>query len=94
MPFFSSFKVEYHANKNPLKSSEKIAYIGQRLMYNNEKKHLATLIFVKDLTKFLGFYIKNGNKKRFFNKKYIAKIPNPITNQQFLTIKKLTYIQE
>ncbi len=28
-----AFKVEYHANENPLKKSEKIAYIGQRLMY-------------------------------------------------------------
>ncbi len=26
-------KVEYHANENPLKKSEKIAYVGQRLMY-------------------------------------------------------------
>ncbi len=25
-------KVEYHANGNPLKDSEKIAYVGQRLM--------------------------------------------------------------
>ncbi len=29
----SLFKVEYHANENPLKSPEKIAYVGQRLMY-------------------------------------------------------------
>ncbi len=27
------FKVEYHATENPLKHSEKIAYIGQRLLY-------------------------------------------------------------
>ncbi len=27
------FKVEYHVNENPLTISEKIAYIGQRLMY-------------------------------------------------------------
>ncbi len=34
-------KVEYHANKNPLKYSEKIAYVGQRLMFpkNREKKN-------------------------------------------------------
>ncbi len=28
-----SFKVEYHANDSPFKNSEKIAYVGQRLMY-------------------------------------------------------------
>ncbi len=39
----------------------------------------------------LGFYIKNSNKKLFFNKKYIAKITNPITKPHFLTIIKLTY---
>ncbi len=27
------FKVEYHGNENPLKKSEKIAYVGQRVMY-------------------------------------------------------------
>ncbi len=26
-------KVEYHANENPLKNPEKIAYVGERLMY-------------------------------------------------------------
>ncbi len=31
-------KVEYHANENQLKNSEKIAYIGQRLMYSIIKK--------------------------------------------------------
>ncbi len=31
----SALKVEYHpyANENPLKTSEKIAYVGQSLMY-------------------------------------------------------------
>ncbi len=33
-----SFKVEYHANENTLKNSEKIAYVGQRLMYPIIKK--------------------------------------------------------
>ncbi len=28
-----TFKVEYHANENPLNNSEKIAYVSQRLMY-------------------------------------------------------------
>ncbi len=31
-------KVEYHSNENPLKNSDKIAYIGQRLMYPIIKK--------------------------------------------------------
>ncbi len=31
-------KVEYHANENPLKHSEKLAYVGQRLMYPIIKK--------------------------------------------------------
>ncbi len=30
---YEQLKVEYHANENPLKDSEKIAYVGQRLMY-------------------------------------------------------------
>ncbi len=29
----AAFEVEYHASKNPLKNSEKIAYVGQMLMY-------------------------------------------------------------
>ncbi len=28
-----SIKVEYHSNQNPLKNSEKIAYVGQGLIY-------------------------------------------------------------
>ncbi len=31
-------KVEYHANENPLKNSEKTAYVGQWLMYPIKKK--------------------------------------------------------
>ncbi len=34
------FKVEYHANENPLTKSEKIAYIGQRLLYPIIKKNI------------------------------------------------------
>ncbi len=33
-----AINVEYHANENPLKYSEKIAYVGQRLMYPIIKK--------------------------------------------------------
>ncbi len=33
-----TFKVEYHDNENPLIKSEKIAYVGQRLMYPVIKK--------------------------------------------------------
>ncbi len=33
-------KVEYHANENPLKQWEKIAYVGQRLMYPIIKKKI------------------------------------------------------
>ncbi len=40
---------------------------------------------------FLGFYIKNSNKKLICNQKYISKITNPITKPQFLKIIKLTY---
>ncbi len=48
--YFSSLdiKVEYHANENPLTNSEKIAYIGQRLMYPTikKKKQLTMLVFL------------------------------------------------
>ncbi len=36
--FIEMFKDEYHANENPLKNSDKIAYVGQRLMYPIIKK--------------------------------------------------------
>ncbi len=56
------------------------------------KKHtLPHYFFFLNAIYFLDFYIKNNNKKLFFNQKYIAKITNPIANLQFLTIKKLTY---
>ncbi len=45
------------------------------------------LVFLLNAIKFLGFYIKNNS----FNWRYIAKITNPITKPQFLTIIKLTY---
>ncbi len=32
------FKVEYHANENPLKNAKKIAYVGQRVVYPIIKK--------------------------------------------------------
>ncbi len=53
--------VEYHANENPLKNSEKIAYVGQRLMYPIIKKKIPhhASIFLNAIT-FLGFYIKNS----------------------------------
>ncbi len=37
---YTAFKVEYHANENPLKNSEKRAYVVERLMYqiNNKKQ--------------------------------------------------------
>ncbi len=35
-----TFKVEYHVNENPLTNSEKIPYVGQRLMYPKIKKTL------------------------------------------------------
>ncbi len=38
-------------------------------------------------------YIKNSNKKLFFNQKYIAKISNPIRKPQFVAIIKLTYTE-
>ncbi len=41
-------KVEYHnANENPLQNSEKIACVGQRLMYpSNNQKNLTMLSFI------------------------------------------------
>ncbi len=33
-----TFKVEFHANENPFKNSEKISYIDRRLMYPIIKK--------------------------------------------------------
>ncbi len=51
---------------------------------NNGKNVIPyTLVFLKAL--------KIVTKKLFYNRKYIAKITNPFTNPQFLTIIKLTY---
>ncbi len=82
-------KVEYPANEIALQNSEKIAFVGQRLMYPiiKKQKYLTTLAFEKNTITFLGFYIKNSS----FNRKYIAKITNRITKPQFLTIIKMTY---
>ncbi len=56
------FKVKYHANENTLKNSEKIGYVGQRLMYPIiKKKYLSTPVFFLNAIKFLGFYIKNSS---------------------------------
>ncbi len=72
---------------------KQIAYVGQRLMIQKSKTIIPKIIipyhasFFLNAIKFLGFYIKNSS----FNKKYIAKITNPITKPQFLTIIKLTY---
>ncbi len=56
------FKGEYHSNENPLKYSEKIAYVGQRLIYPiiKIKKNLTMLVLVLNAITFLGFYIKNS----------------------------------
>ncbi len=45
------FKVEYHANENLLQNSEKIAYVGQRLMYPI-KRNLTTLVCKKKMPLF------------------------------------------
>ncbi len=57
-----SHKVEYHANENPLKKSEKIAYVDQRLMYPIIKKLIPyhTRVFLNAI-KVLGFHIKNSS---------------------------------
>ncbi len=39
-----SIKVEYHANENPLKNSEKIAYVGQRFSVSNNKKNTLKMV--------------------------------------------------
>ncbi len=56
------FKVEYHANENPLKYSEKIAYISQMLMYPiiTKQLYLTMLVFLNAI-KCLGIYIKNSS---------------------------------
>ncbi len=36
---YYAIKVEYHVNDNLFKNSEKIAYVGQRLMYATMKKN-------------------------------------------------------
>ncbi len=54
-------KVEYHVNENPLKNSEKIAYIVQKLMYPKIKKNTCHASLKKNGIKILGFYIKNSS---------------------------------
>ncbi len=39
-----TFKVEYHASENPLKISEKIAYVGQGLMHLTMTKIKLTML--------------------------------------------------
>ncbi len=81
-------KVEYHADaeyENPLKNSEKIACVGQRLLYPIMEKIIRHHASLKKK------YHLVFNKKLFCNQKYKAKITNPITKPQFLTIIKLTY---
>ncbi len=54
------FKVEYH--ENALENSEKIAYVGQRLMYPIIKKMMPyhANLSLNAIT-FLDFYIKNSS---------------------------------
>ncbi len=35
-----TIKVEYHANENPLKHSEKITYVGQRFQHSKNNNAL------------------------------------------------------
>ncbi len=56
----NNIKVEYHANENLLQNSEKIAYVGQRLMNPIKKRYLTMLFFLNAIT-FLGFDIKNSS---------------------------------
>ncbi len=51
------------------------------LSHNGKNNTLPYYFF--NAIQFLGFYIKNSNKKLFCNKKYIAKITNPITKPVF-----------
>ncbi len=55
-------KVDYHANENPLKNVEKIAYVCQSLMYSIIKKNMI-LYYASffNAFSFLGFYIKNSS---------------------------------
>ncbi len=58
------FKVEYHANENPLKISEKnnIYICWSNVNVSNNQKnqiYLTTLVKKKNAITFLGFYIRN-----------------------------------
>ncbi len=83
-------KVEYHVNENPLTNSEKngICWLKVNVSNNQKKKYLTILVFKKSAIKCLGFFTL---KRVVLNRKYIAKITNPITKPQFLTIIKMTY---
>ncbi len=72
-------KVEYHASVNSLENSEKIVYVGQRLMYPINKKTPYHASFFLNAITFLGFTLEIV----VFNRKYIAKITNPITKPHF-----------
>ncbi len=77
---FLYFKVEYHANENPLKYSEKIVYVGQRLMYPIKKLNLTILVLLIAIM-FLGFYINNSSF--FFIENILLKLQIPLQNQIF-----------
>ncbi len=69
---------------------KKIAYVDQRSIYPiiNKTKIPYHASLKKKMP--LSFYVFTL-KIEVFNKKYIAKMTNPITKPQFLTIIKLTY---
>ncbi len=54
------FKVQYHANENPLQNSETIAYVDQKLMYPIIKlQHLNQLYMtVNCLVWFIFFHLE------------------------------------
>ncbi len=86
--FFFMLKVEYYANENPLKMSEKNNVCWWKVNVSNNEKIIISYhaSFVVKCHLVFTFYIKNSNKKLFFNRKYIAKITNPITKPMFLQI--------
>ncbi len=71
-------KIHYKILKNSIYWSKVNVSNNKKMIPYNTKKKLNAI-------KFLGFYIV------VFNRKYIAKITNPITKPQFLIIIKLRY---
>ncbi len=58
-----NIKVEYHANENPLKNSEKNSISWSKVNVSNNQKNnnILPCYFFSNAITFLGFYIKNSS---------------------------------